>query len=303
MRPLLLPLPGNEALAADLASRMGAESGILTVHRFPDGESHVRLESPVEDGRPVVLVCTLDRPDDRLLPLVFAAATARELGAATVGLVCPYLGYMRQDARFRPGEAVTSAIFARLLDPWIDWLVTVDPHLHRRRALSEIYAAPATVLHAAPAIAAWIRASVPAPVLVGPDEESGQWVSAVAAAAEAPSLVLEKTRHGDRSVEVSVPAVERWRDRMPVLVDDIVSTAGTMIETVGHLRRAGLAPPVCIGVHAVFAGDAWRDLQAAGAGRIVTCNTIAHPSNAIDLAPLLADAVRDRLSTASGDRT
>lgn len=302
MRPLLLPLPGNEALAADLASRLGAESGILTVHRFPDGESHVRLESPVA-GRPVVLVCTLDRPDDRLLPLVFAAATARELGATAVGLVCPYLGYMRQDARFQSGEAVTSAIFARLLDPWIDWLITVDPHLHRRRSLAEIYAVPATVLHAAPVIADWIRAAVPAPLLVGPDEESGQWVSAVAAAAEAPCLVLEKTRPGDRSVEVSVPAVERWRDRTPVLVDDIVSTARTMIETVGHLRRAGLAAPVCVGVHAVFAGEAWHDLLVAGAGRIVTCNTIAHPSNAIDLAPLLADAVRERLPAPATGRS
>jgi len=295
MGPVVLPLPGNEALAADLASRLSAEPGLLASRRFPDGESYLRLDTPVA-GRRVVLVCTLDRPDERLLPLVFAAATARELGATAVGLVCPYLGYMRQDSRFRPGEAVTSAIFARVLDPWIDWMVTVDPHLHRRQSLSEIYSMPATVLHAAPAIAAWIRAEVPAPLLVGPDAESEQWVAAVARQAGAPYVVLEKVRRGDRAVEVSVPAVERWRDRTPVLVDDIVSTGRTMIETVGHLGRAGLAAPVCIGVHAVFAGNAWPDLQAAGAARIVTCNTIAHPSNVIDVAPMLAEAARDRLS-------
>ncbi len=295
MRPLVLPLPGNEELAADLATRLGAEAGALQVRRFPDGETYVRLLTEVA-GREVVLVCTLDRPDDRLLPLVFAAATARELGAVRVGLVCPYLGYMRQDKRFRPGEAISSAIFARLLDPWIDWLVTVDPHLHRRSSLAEIYAAPADVLHAAPEIAGWIRREVSRPLLIGPDSESEQWVSAVARDAGAPFVVLEKIRRGDRDVEVSVPEVERWRDHTPVLVDDIVSTGRTMIETIGHLKRAGLAAPVCIGVHAVLAGDAFREITAAGAGCVVTCNTIRHSSNAIDLTPLISDAVRSRLA-------
>jgi ribose-phosphate pyrophosphokinase len=77
-----------------------------------------------------------------------------------------------------------------------------------------------------------------------------------------------------------------------VLVDDIISTAGTMIETVGRVRRAGLADPVCIGVHAVFASDAYAELLAAGAARIVTCDTILHASNAIALDAPLAAQVR-----------
>lgn len=295
MAPLLLPMPGNERLTADLAARLPAELGMVHVRRFPDGESYVRLESAVGD-REVALVCTLDRPDERLLPLVFAAATARELGARRIGLVCPYLGYMRQDMRFQPGEAVSSAVFARLLDPWVDWIVTVDPHLHRRRSLAEIYAADATVLHAAPAIARWIHERVRLPLLIGPDSESEQWVAAVARLAGAPAVVLDKVRHGDRAVVVSVPEVERWRTHTPVLVDDIISTGRTMIETLAHLNRAGLAPAVCIGVHAVFAGDAFASLKAAGAGCIATCNTIVHPSNAIDLTPQIAGAVRKVLA-------
>lgn len=293
MAPVVLPLPGNEQLAKDLAANLPAELGSVQVRRFPDGETYLRLETPVA-GRQVVLACTLDRPDERILSLVFAAGTARDLDAAQVGLVCPYLGYMRQDHRFRPGEAVSSAIFARVLNPWIDWIVTVDPHLHRRQSLAEIYTAPATVLHAAPAISGWICEHVPSPVLIGPDSESEQWVAAVARAAGAPYVVLEKLRRGDRDVAVSVPKVERWRNFTPVLVDDIISTGRTMIETIGHLKRAGLAAPVCVGVHAVFADTAYRDLQAAGAGRIVTSNSIPHPSNAIDLAPMLASAARER---------
>lgn len=290
MKTVLSPLPGNESLAQSIADSLGVETAAMEVRRFPDGESYVRYASDLE-GQRVILVCTLDRPDEKYLPLVFGAATARDLGATEVGLVAPYLAYMRQDRRFQPGEAITSTYFARTLNYWFDWLVTVDPHLHRRGSLSEIYSIPAAALHAAPAISSWIKDTIKKPVLIGPDSESEQWVAAVADDIGAPFVVLEKTRHGDREVEVSVPQVERWRGHTLVLVDDIISTARTMIETVGHLKVAGLAPPVCIGVHAVFADDAYEALHAE-AGQIATCNTIPHASNAIDLTELLADGVR-----------
>jgi ribose-phosphate pyrophosphokinase len=144
-------------------------------------------------------------------------------------------------------------------------------------------------------VAAWVKANVPNPLLIGPDEESAQWVGDVAQRAGAPFVVLTKTRHGDRDVEVSVPEIQRWRSHTPVLVDDIVSTAHTMIETIGHLRRAGLPAPVCVAVHAVFAQTAFDDLRAAGAGDVVSSDTIRHPSNRISLTAAIADAVRARL--------
>ncbi|MGX6571297.1 ribose-phosphate pyrophosphokinase [Cupriavidus necator] len=294
MTPLVLAMPGNEAMAGQLALALGAELGMATVRRFPDGESYVRVESAVQ-GRPVVIVCTLDRPDDKLIPLLLLAAAARENGAADVGLVAPYLAYMRQDVRFHPGETVSAQHFATWLSRGFDWLATVDPHLHRITDLSQVYAIPTRHVHAASAMAAWLRAHVTRPVLVGPDEESGQWVADVAQRAEAPLVVLRKSRKGDRDVEVSVPDVDRWRDYTPVLVDDIVSTGRTMIETIGHLRRAGMAAPICIAIHAVFSGSAARELESAGAGRVVSCDTVVHPSNAISVAPDLASAVRELL--------
>lgn len=295
MKPVLLALAGNESLAQVLAQRLDAELGRCTLRRFPDGESYLRIETALA-GRTVILAATLDRPDDKLLPLLFAAGTAKELGAERVGLVAPYLAYMRQDRCFQSGEALTSAHFARLLSTSVDWLVTVDPHLHRRSSLGEIYSIPTSVMHAAVLVSDWIRQHVAAPLVVGPDAESDQWVTAVANAAGAPYVVLQKIRRGDREVEVSVPDVERWRTRTPVLVDDIISTARTMIETAGHLHRAGLAPPVCIGVHAVFAGDAYESLRV-GAARVVTCNTILHTSNAIDVSDLLVTGVRTMLAS------
>lgn len=287
---MVFSLPGHEALGSRLAAALGAPEGALTLRQFPDGETYVRGETPC-DGLDAVLAANLFRPNAQFLPLVYSARALRVLGARRVFLVSPYLPYMRQDARFQPGEVVTSRIFARLLSDIVDGLVTVDPHLHRHTTLGEIYSIPTRVEHAASAIAGWIRVHVNQPVVIGPDSESEQWVREVAAMAGAPFIVLSKTRRGDRDVEITVPALDSWRAHTPVLVDDIISTGRTMVQTIGNLSQAGYAAPVCIGVHAVFAGDAYEALQAAGASEIVTCNTVPHPSNAIDLTLLLAEGL------------
>ena len=292
MTGLVLASGGSDTLARHLADALGLPLGTVESRRFPDGETYLRLDADCR-GRHVVIACTLDRPDPKLLPLVFLAEAARAEGALRVGLVAPYLAYMRQDQQFRPGEAVTSRMFAALLSRHIDWLVTVDPHLHRVHALDEIYAVPSGVVAAAPALAAWIAAHVTRPLVVGPDEESAQWVRDVATRAGAPFVVMRKVRRGDRTVEITAPDISAWRDHTPVVVDDVVSSGQTMIATVRRLVEAGLASPVCLAVHALFPPETAAALRAAGASGIVTTNTINHPASAIDIVPLLVPAVAD----------
>lgn len=291
---MIFSLPGHDALGARLARALDAEQGVLTVREFPDGETYVRGETPCE-GRDAVVAANLFQPNPQVLPLLYGVRAARVLGARRVLLVSPYLPYMRQDARFKPGEVVTSRLFAQLLSSTVDGLVTVDPHLHRYNTLDEIYSIPTRVEHAAPAVAGFIQTHIDNPVIVGPDSESEQWVSEVADMAGTPFIVLAKTRRGDRDVEIRVPPLDSWRNHTPVLVDDIISTARTMVETIGHLTRAGYAAPVCVGVHAVFAEGALDGLSRAGAARVVTCNTIEHATNAIDLTDTLAEGVRHLL--------
>lgn len=288
----IFALPGNTVLARGIMRHMDAELGTFTVHRFPDGESYVRLLCEVKEQQ-AVIVCTLFQPDDKILPLYYLTKLLKDSGAKSVTLVAPYLAYMRQDKVFNPGEAVTSNYFAALLSSFVDRLITIDPHLHRHGSMSELYAIPCKAIHAAPLVSDWIRQSVVNPIIIGPDSESEQWVSKVAAAANAPFLVLEKVRHSDHEVEVSKPVVVAYQGYTPVLVDDIISTAHTMIETVGHLRVAGMAAPVCIGVHPVFAGSAYDDLIVAGAAQVISCNTIQHPSNRIDVTDMLAMAISE----------
>lgn len=289
MSPLFFALPGNEAMAASLAGILQADIARIETRKFPDGETYLRfVDSP--ERRAVVLVCTLQDPNEKLLPLLFAAATARELGAASIGLVAPYLAYLRQDLQFHSGEAVTSRHVAALLSNAFDWLATVDPHLHRYSSLDEIYRVPTRVVHAAPLIAKWVCDNVPDAIIIGPDSESKQWVSEVAKDAGIPFAVLEKKRQGDRQVTIQVQHLESAAGYTPVLVDDIISSGRTMVEAVRELSRIIRRPPVCVGVHGLFADAADETLTREGA-RVVTCNTVPHSTNAIDVAPLLASAI------------
>lgn len=290
---IVIAAPGTEAHAQGLATRLGLELVQPEVRTFPDGEIYVRIEADVAD-HDVVIVGSLHEPGGTFLRLAFLAGTARDLGARSVGLVAPYLAYLRQDSRFHPGEGVTATYFGRLMSSTFDWLVTVDPHLHRLDALAQVYSIPTTIARAAEAIAGYVTAQIAHPVLVGPDAESVQWVAAVAARCGAPYLILEKTRRGDRDVSVSAPD-RRWQGETPVLIDDIVSTGKTLLAATRQLVAAGSAPPICIAIHAVFA-DAVRDeLVAAGARGLVTCDTIPHATNAICVADAIAEAVRVRL--------
>ena len=287
---LFFGTPGNEVFTERLALAANGEVGEVAFHEFPDGETFLRLDTNPA-SRDVVLVSTLRHPNNATVPLIFLANAARELGAQRVGLVAPYLAYMRQDKRFHAGEAITSRSFARLLSQNVDWLLTVEPHLHRFGALRELYTIPATAVHVAAEVGQWIADNVASPFIIGPDAESRQWVDGIAAAAHAPSTILTKVRRGDADVVESIPQLGDHRKHTPVLVDDIISTGQTMLAALHHLRREGSVAPVCVGVHAVFATGAYAALQDAGAGRVVTTNTIVHPSNCIDVVPAVAMAL------------
>lgn len=292
MSPIVFSLRGQEWAGARLANELAADIGTFSIRQFPDGETYVRGDSNC-DGRNAVLYANLCRPNSQIMPLLFAARAMRVMGARRLILVTPYLPYMRQDARFQPGEVITSRVFASLISRTVDGLVTVDPHLHRLLELNEIYSVPTVAERGAPTVANWIHQHIVKPLIVGPDSESEQWVREVASMAKAPHVVLSKTRRGDGEVSITVPPLKTWQHHTPVLVDDIISTAGTMIETITHLKNAGYRSPVCIGIHGLFSGSAYADLQAAGAAAVITCNTVEHSTNAIDVTGLLANGVRN----------
>ena len=154
--PTLLYFDDEQGAALGLAQAAGLVPAPVQRHRFPDGEIRLRLPDALPER--VVLLRTLDHPNEKLVDLLLAARTARLLGARHLTLVAPYLAYMRQDIAFVPGEAISQRIVGRFLAELFDAVVTVDPHLHRVATLQEaVPVGQAVVLSGAPAPCWWGR--------------------------------------------------------------------------------------------------------------------------------------------------
>lgn len=286
---LVLGFPGCKAPAQRMARAAGLDYADVHVHTFPDGESLVRL--PERLPPQVVFYLTLDHPNAKLVDLVLAAGAAPGLGAERLTLVAPYLCYMRQDVAFHAGEAVSQRIVGELLARHFDTLITVDPHLHRTHDLAEaVPVRRAVALTATGAMAEWLAARGGAPLLLGPDAESEQWVGAIAARAGLDYGVATKLRRGDRDVHIALPDLP-VAGREVVLVDDVASTGQTLVEAARALGKRGATSVKALVTHALFVEDAVQRLEAAGIDEIVSSDSVAHPTNGMQLATLLADAL------------
>ena len=174
---LLLAFDDEQPAAEALAAALAVPWSLVQRHRFPDGESKLRL--PPTLPADVLVLRGLHQPHDKLVELLITLPAARALGACRILLVAPYLAYMRQDMAFNPGEAVSQRHIAALLAAHVDGLITVDPHLHRIASLDEVMpGCRSLALSAAPLLGAWVARHVPGALLLGPDEEALQWVAA-----------------------------------------------------------------------------------------------------------------------------
>lgn len=289
---ILIGFPEGAALASNLAARTGLPLHQVSLHRFPDGESLVRLEAAPERA---VIVRSLDQPNAKLVELQFLAGALRERGAKELTLVAPYLAYMRQDMEFRPGEVVSQRIMGRWLGGLFDRIVTVDPHLHRTHDLGEVFpGGRSAALTAGPLLGAWARAQGAADqgwIVLGPDEESDHLVEGAASAAGVQGIVGLKVRRGDHDVSVGLPEGTDLTGRTILFVDDIISSGGTLIDAAKVAYAHGAARVLAATVHAVFPMERLEAFKAAGIDSVVSADGIPHPTNAIGLTDLIADCL------------
>lgn len=286
---MLLHFEEDHASAARIAQASGLEITCVARHRFPDGELKLRL--PPELPAHVVILRSLNDPNEKLVELLLVAQTARQLGAHHLTLVAPYLAYMRQDIAFQAGEVISQRVVGKFLASLFDAVITVDPHLHRIAKLEEaVPLAQALVLSGAPLLADHIATQRQNPLLVGPDEESAQWVAQAAIRHGFDHAVCRKIRRGDKDVQIALPDMA-VTGRSVVLLDDVASSGHTLAGAMRLLLAAGAASVDVAVTHALFAGDALQVIQQAGVTHVWSTDCITHPSNAVSMATSIAETL------------
>jgi len=284
----------SQILAIDIAKILGAAVSKLEIKRFPDGEKYLRVQQDVSGQCVAIIQSTSHHPDEYLFEYLLIADSMRDLGAEKIIAVIPYLAYARQDERFNPGEAVTIETVAKLVESvGTNEFYTVDAHLHRISDISRIFSIQAHNLSAVPLLAEYISRNIELdnPVVIGPDEESEQWAAAAARVLGVDFDVLEKKRINAERVEIKTRRLD-VKNRDVAVIDDIISTGGTMVETVKVLRREGARKIVVGCIHPVLAGNALARLYDSGADIVLGTDSIPSSISRVSLAPTIASALR-----------
>lgn len=285
-------LPSSADDAARLAALFDIAMHVIEVHRFPDGE----LRVTAGPAAPVTIVyASLDQPNDKLLALLFAAEALRRGGAERLVLLAPYLCYMRQDTAFHAGEAISQKVIGRMIAETFDRVITVDAHLHRTRSIEDVFPnIEAANLSAMPAIAEYLTAHdlAAGTIVVGPDAESEPWVRDLARRLKADHAVARKVRHGDRSVEMTFADASVFKGRPVLLVDDIVSTGGTVLACTKALLAASAISVDAVITHALFPPDMVGTFLKGGLASVRSTRSVPHPTNAIALDAMFAETLR-----------
>lgn len=284
---------GNSvSIAKSLAQRLKVVYSPLTISSFPDGDIYLKFNKEVKGQKVVIVQSFQPGSDASLMKIVFAAETAKDLGAKKVILVAPYLAYMRQDKRFNPGECISSRVMAKLLNHAVDKLITLDPHIHRYKSLKDIFTIPTKKLTANRLIADYINKYFGNEVIIGPDWESYQWAEHIAKCIHAEVTVLKKTRLSSRKVKVKIINNISIKGKNVVIVDDIISTGHTIAEAAKQAKKMGAKSITAIGVHGLLVEGAMDKLKKSGVNKVVTTNCIEHPTNKIDITPLLFEELK-----------
>ena len=278
-------------IGSKIASKLKASHSKLFVEEFPDGELYIKYNTDLKNKKVVLVQSFYGNIQECLVEVVFAAQTAKDLGAKKVILVAPYMPYFRQDKRFKPGECVSIKAMASLIDKYFDGLLVFDPHLHREKVLKHIFKTKAVKLSANKRIAAYIKRNFKKPVLIGPDSESYKWARFVAEMINAESHIYSKKRYSARKVKVGLKDKLKIKGRNIVIVDDMISTGRTILETAKDLSKHKPKSISCICVHGIFVGHILKLFKHKKI-RVISTNTIPSSRSKIDVSKDVVEVLK-----------
>jgi ribose-phosphate pyrophosphokinase len=274
----------SRRLATELADRLGAGLAPVEVTRFPDDECYVRIDEDLT-GEDVVIVQTA-WPDRNIVELMLLQDAVSEFDTSSVTTVVPYFGYARQDRKFKTGEPVSARALARIVANMSDKFVTVD--VHAPSVISWFEGIEARNVSAHAEIGDFLKRRG-AELVLSPDEGRRDNAKRVADVVGCDADFLVKERLDGETVRMAPKSLDA-SGRKVAIVDDIISTGGTIAKASEQLRKQGAKEIIAVCTHGVFAGEAIPKLRAA-CDEVYSTDTIENPTTAMTVAPQIASAI------------
>jgi ribose-phosphate pyrophosphokinase len=288
--------PASADLAEKVAKRLGARLVAAELRVFSDGESKIKMGRAGKDC--IIVQSTHPPADTHLMQAMMMATKCADSGARDVCAVIPYLAYARQDRAFLEDEAVSIALVARLLEAaGVRHVITAD--IHSQLAMSHF--ASIQNVSSIPLLAdyAATKLKLRRPIVVSPDAGGADRAKEFARRLKTDMVALKKSRDrttGEVTVDEKLDADVSGRDA--ILVDDMISSGGSIVKAAEMLRKKGAAKVYAMCAHALLIGDAAQKIKAAGVQDIIATNSVPGEYSKVDLSPAIADAIKSRYSSA-----
>ena len=274
----------------DLAHRVSKLTNSKLVRtefkKFPDGEIYVKLNNDVE-GEDVFLINTQNNQNDSIIETIIMCDALNDEGARSINLVAPYLAYARQDKKFNKGESISIRAFAKIYSNICDSIFTINPHETHIESFFDI---PFMYGDAVPELAKYVQNKLNNPVVLSPDKGAIELAKTASEILNCEYDYLEKTRISPTEINIAPKNLD-VNGRDVLIVDDIISTGGTMATAIGMLKEQGAKRVIASCVHPVLIGDALNKLYVGGADEVVGTDSFLSEVSKVSVDNIVADLI------------
>ena len=272
-------------IAEDLSNILDSPLAKVISKRFPDKEFYFRIVDDVKDEHVIIVQTTY--PDTNLVELLLMQNAAEEAGAKKITVVIPYYGYARQDTKFQDGEAVSAKAIAALISLNADKVITVDPH---KEHILDFFSTSAESCTAVPEIAKYLKQKK-IDLVLAPDKGAKERAKTAAEIINCDFDYMQKTRIDGSTVEMKPKKLDA-KNKTVAIIDDIISTGGTMALAIRELKKQGAKKVFVACTHGLFAADAIKKLSNSGCDEIISTDTILNNYSKVKVADSIAELIK-----------
>jgi len=269
------------SVAEDLSLQSNIPIAETIIHRFPDGELYVRIKEKIENQEIIIIQTTY--PDNNIIELFLLLDACKRANAKKITVIIPYFGYARQDKQFKPGEPISAEALATLICVNADEIVIIDPH---KGHIEGFFSVPTKSVTAVPALASYLK-NKKIDVVLAPDEGALKRAKHIAKILNCEVDYLEKKRIDGNTISIKPKQLE-VKNKNVAIVDDIISTGGTMAAAITELKKQKAAKVYVACTHGLFAGNAIDNLKKAQCDEIISTETIKSAYSKVKITPVLA---------------